>query len=132
MDYFNVDFQEIPSIAPDLMFAEEAPMNAQVAAPVVTPVEYTVPVVLKKHDRESLLQFVLDDHSYARPYPILPSGNNKCMTPHTVLKLHPKDFPPKKKYRRRLVKQKTNTVNSDDDNEIDVMTVDKPDDLLVR
>lgn len=77
-------------------------------------------------DKESLLNFIIDDHAYALPFgPVKQEDDITCIT--SVLKLHPKDLPAKKKYRKRGDQGKP--LNDD---EIDVVSVDKPDEMLVR
>lgn len=88
-------------------------------------------IVLTNEDKETLLNFIIDDHSYARPYPeisVKKEENTVVYSPvSSILKLHPRDLPPKKKYKKRGQKNK---LMSEDD--VDVVSVDKPDELLVK
>lgn len=117
MDYFDTDFQfqDIPSIAPDLMFGEH-PSSPVKETKKLTPL-----------DRNVIIQFVFDDHAYAKPYPILSTSNNKSLTPRTVLRLHSKDLAPKKKSKKK-VKQ----ISFDSEDDVDVVSVNKTDDLLIK
>lgn len=121
-----MEFPELPSIAPDLMFGEEPSDDG-------TPVVVSAPVTtaaLTLTDREALLNFVLDDHAYAKPYPILTTTNNKCLTPQTVLTLHHSDVDQKKKFKRN--ESKFQSPGSEDECEIDVLSVDEPNDYVVK
>ena len=177
-DYFDDEFLEkIPSIAPDLMFAEESANqqkndqktrlaeetkkteetiledaeleitveqgevlvdvdDSQPNTPKLeSPIESTTisnesistepssneTISLSTVDKESLLNFIIDDHAYALPFgPDKLEDEISCTT--SVLKLHPKDLPAKKKYQGK----------SSNDNDIDIVSVDKPEEMLVR
>ena len=120
MDFFDMEFPELPSIAPDLMFEEETLPVRNIFTPAITPL-----------DRETLLHLVLDDHAYAKPYPVLSTANNKSVTPQTILKLHSTDSPVKRKYKRNQSKYQSHG-SEDDDDDIDVVTVDAADDYVVK
>jgi len=110
---------------------EEQPPDEIVLEEVLENIKEEVeeePIVLTGQHKENLLNFIIDDHAYARPFPDIKEETQTTYSPiTTILKLHPKDLPPKKKYKKRGSKGKP--VNEDD---VDITAVDKPDDMLVK
>lgn len=89
------------------------------------------PITLTTLDKESLLNFIIDDHSYARPFgPVKDEDRDAFSCTTSLLKLHPRDLLPKK-IDKDEAEIKTGD-NEDVDDVIDVIGVEKPKELLIR